>query len=739
MGRPVILAALALLLFGDGPAHAEPVTATISAYLIAAGVAKGVALVVASVITYAAVALASYAIQSALAPGQRRAPQSELIRDLARPQSLTPYRFAYGFVRLSGSPAPIHVQGRVLWMCLILNSRPSHAVTGIWFDKREFTWTGDIYDFDTGAVGTGDTFGTFAYGDVIARAWVGLGDQTTPPALAVSETGGVITESDGWQGRTVLWLRLDCGPNESRAVRWPRTPPEVEVQGQWSKVWDPSDVAQDPDDASTWTYSDNRTLCLLDALRTNPVRAYPLAQIDLPSFTAAAASDNGNVALKAGGTEPRYRASGVVIWGDNELEDQITPLVEAGASRLVRFGGRLGITRGIWDEPVYTVTDILDEGLTFETLKPGRDLATTVSASYMAPDRDWQMSALTPYQVPGAQEADGGLETIKDKQFSAVISYTQAQRLQKIDALRNRAQKRITCTLPPDAMDVVAGSNVTVDLPSPYAALNGIYEVISIAPRLIAEDDQGVTARCPVELVETSEAVFAWDAETDEVDPPEDPIVVTPEIPVVPVPENVVLITDAVISTGDTIIPALIAQVDFPTGNVEDALEVEWRPDGGVYQSAGQQPVDRVDPTTYVTTQISPVEAGTTYDVRVRWRAATGASEWVLVTGTAGSPTVDLDPPVDGDANVVGLAIAVEFRTPNMEAARGLEIWRSLTADSEDASLAFGPLLGAPNTLFGVTDSGVTAGTTYYYFGRTTGAFGSRSEFTAAVSATVPP
>jgi hypothetical protein len=736
---PVI--AFLLLVGWSLPAAADPITPAIIGAL-KASIGLTAATVVATVAVSLVGALASFALSALFRPGAPRAP--ELIRDLARPQSLPPYRFVYGRARVSGSPAPMLVKGATLCMCIILNSRPSDGFEALFFDKRGVEWEGDPYDFDgEGAVVSNAPWGGGTLGGLIGligtenKFWVGLGDQTSPPAELLTQFSDELLSTDGWQGRTVMWLRLNAGPNSRRAEVWPRTPPEVEVVLRGCRVWNPLDNEQDPDDESTWVWEQNRALCLLDALRRNPVRPYPLAQIHLPSFEAAIASDAATVA-KLDGTEPRYTANGVVIWTDRELEDQVSPLVDAGGSRLVRIGGKLGLSEGVWIAPTVTIDDVLDEGLSFERWRPGRDLATTIAATYLAPDRDWQMAAVPPYQVPGAQAADGGPEVVRDLALPMVTSATQAQRLTKIAALRNRAQRRIRCVLPPRYLNLVAGVNVTVALPAPYAALNGIYEVVAMQPRLIPEGDDAVAASCEVELLETSEAVFAWNPATEEqaISAGEP---VQAQAPALTAPTNLTLVPGQSFLTGETILPAIRVQVDAPTDSRAQVLEVEWRVGTGQWNAVAPLAYDRAEAASTISVFILPVAPGTIYEVRARWTAFGQASDWVSDSVNADAPAITLGVPTEGSAVATTTTeIEISFRLPNEPDVRGINFYRNTVDSTTGATLIAGPIYAAPNAAVGFSDGTLAPATAYFFWARTVGPFGALSAFSAAVDATTP-
>ena len=516
MRRLLLTFALAFALWATPhPARAEPITAAVTAisgwFTTTFGKALG------SFLLNLGGSLILSAVARALQPKPK---QPQLKRELSVPTSRPPHRFVYGRDRVYASPAPWRVKERILYGCLILNSRPSLGNATIIVDKRPTQVTsGDMLDFSGGgaliaAAASEQSFGTGH------RVWLGLGDQTGPPDQILSEAPEFFEATDGWQGRTVLWVRLDAGGTENRQRRWPRVPPEIEVEADWSFVWDPRVGAQDPDDPTTWGWSDNQALCLLDALRFNPIRRYRLDMIDLDSLIEAAnIADEAVPLFHAGGTEPRYRVGGLIAWQGGEIIDQLSPLVEAGAGQLVRIGSKIGYAPGAYRAPIYTMTDILEDGgIDYQVLTPGRELPSAVKVAYINQQRDWQEAELPILPVPGTDSPVGD-DGVSELNLRLVTSPTQAMRVQKITALRHGAQKRLSVTLPPDAIELVGGANLLADMPAGFTRLNGVWQVDSINPGLWASDlDGGVAMRLPVALRETSPDHYEWNPEEDEFD-----------------------------------------------------------------------------------------------------------------------------------------------------------------------------------------------------------------------------
>jgi hypothetical protein len=494
--------------------------------LASAGVSVGTATAVSTVIGSIGATLLYTAAANALISATRP-DQPTLKSQLSVPTEKPAYRYVYGHDLAIGSPAPIRVRGEWLIGCWILNSRPS-AFTNwtLYLDKREVALTGDPFDFTNGGGATGTTF-PFIGADgttEVLRVWFGRGDQTTVPykirtdyPWATGDDEELFKTTDVWRGRTVMWALMRAGGDADRQERWPSTPPLVEILADWSKVWDPRDVAQDPDDPDTWEYSNNHALVILDAARQNPVKPYLIDNLLMSSFEDAADIADQSVALKAGGSEPRYTITGTVVWQAAEIEDQLMPLFVAGAARPIRVGGQLGIVPGAYITPDYTLTELLVPGFTMVGTQEG-DVPNALRTSYTSPGRLFEDAELEPYDIPGALTEDGGVPLVQDLDLRFAGSPTQAQRVQKIEGEMMRRNRRLTGIAPPSAINVVAGANITLALPAPFDAWDGVYRAESIHAAADLAGTDGVALRCPFIAVLWDAAIYDWDEDTDEIE-----------------------------------------------------------------------------------------------------------------------------------------------------------------------------------------------------------------------------
>ena len=529
----ITLAALVVLacVIAPAPAHAIPV-----AYLVSkASFALGVSFSTAMAVVTGALNLAGSFLFSQLA-GRLFGPKQRRVRaEVIQPTEKPPYRYVYGRTLAPGTPFAYSVRNEFLYIGVILNSRPS-ALTDfkVHFDKRPGVIdSGDPFDFDgDGAVVVPeDENDNFGAGTTLPRVWIGRGDQVKAPDVIVDETEDTdypVLTTDAWQGRTVMWVRIGAGKQETLFDRWPNSYRTlIEVEGDFSFVWDPRDAAQDPDDPATWTWSENQALCLLDAILQNPIRRYTRDHVQLDTFIAGADLAAETVPLYYDSAEEgvwpgdpltvsRYTVGGLLAWTGAELVDQVSPLALAGAGEVVKIGGKLAYSSGAARPTSYIITDVLGDDLSYESDQPGSSIPTAVRVAYSSKARNYEEADL-PFLPVDAGSTQVFSEGIQEIDAGFVTEPTQGMRVQKIVRNRVAAQRRISCILPPDAIKCVAGTVVEWAVPG-VSFLNGRYRVVDINPSIwLADEESGeVALRCPVTLAEEPDDLDAWDPETDE-------------------------------------------------------------------------------------------------------------------------------------------------------------------------------------------------------------------------------
>lgn len=729
------------------------VISTVGGWLAAGGVAGFLA--------NTALALLASAVQVAVA--RRAAKQQDVFRELQEPDSLPVYRFVYGEGWAPGTPAPVRVKGRSIFACYILNSLPSVGPFTLYLDKRKVEYTGNPFDWSGGgAQGSNGKFGPGSYGPHL-RFWIGRGDQTSPPQWILDNAPEHYAASDGWRGRTVIWCVFRAGKDEEFNDRWPSAPPEVIVDGKWTRVWDPRDNTQSASNSSTWKWSRNQALCTLHALMNNPVKPYPIEHLWIDSFKWAADVADEDLPVKVGSPIKKFSVDGVLTWAEGtEIEDQVGPLLAAGASRWIRAFGQLGIMPATYSEPVGTISEVLrEQDMVFESLRPEDELFTEAYAEFTSPGRAYESATTPAYKVAGAQLADNSGPKPLKLSLPFVHDHRQGQYVCKIEVMRTRMQKSISFVAPPESVDYLSGANVNIDLPVPYTSRNGVYKIEEAAP---AEDPMGLSGgvafRVPMKVRQDAASIYAWVPSSEEKDMEE--VEFDPGSTSLDQPDFVLATSGAEVAleSGNAVFPRV--QFTFPQVATARITGYEWKlqrrtstsPVTWVDETSGS--IQRDDDVTNLEGLTSALSNGQTYRVLVRsvarWSgnlgnlpdimfgalssSLTSKSEWRISNNIVASVGEALTPPpTPVSAVAVASGIEVTYQTPNDPDFASFEIYASNTNNINTASFLFGPITGR-NATRSQTETGLIDGQTRYYWARSRDNRGFISAFSDVMSAT---
>lgn len=210
------------------------------------------------------------------------------------------------------------------------------------------------------------------------------------------------------------------------------------------KVWDPRDGAQNKDLPSTWTWSENPVLIALDFHRH--ADGIGLATFDASFFTSAAISEDWipaaniceeAIALKAGGSELRYRCGGGYELQAAPKDVLNAILATCDGETYQRSDGAIGIRVGRLVDPDVTISDkhILSYSNFITGAAGGITPVNVVTAKYTARDLDFQESDADPWRDEDSIAASGREET-RNLDLTWVPSHSQARRLMKVAAIR---------------------------------------------------------------------------------------------------------------------------------------------------------------------------------------------------------------------------------------------------------------------------------------------------------------
>jgi hypothetical protein len=403
-------------------------------------------------------------------------------------------------------------------------------------------------------------------------------------------------------------------------------------------------------------------------------------EIDEEQLIVAANICDEHVALANGGYESRYTINGV--FDTNTLPGSILDsMLQACAGRISYSGGKWAIYPGAWYGTTlsFSANDVAGN-VKWTPKRKYRDLCNTVRATYISPiypyvqsgyDQDhknqnifsgeWQPADAPEYACDAEHgytsdvyRTSDGKKLIKDIRFQYVTSVAQAQRLMKIELMRNRYQGASQGVLPMklSAYQTRAQDVITFNF-SPLGWTNKYLEVdqFHFSPSTTAKG--GPSLSCALKVLETSPAIYSWSTaeERGAEDTPSPKLGLSGSVTA---PTNLVLADDANTSQlqadGTSIQRVLITwdSPDDPFVTTGGQIQIQYKytstakpPDAlaptqdssGAWTTAWiSESAVSGDATSYY---VSPLGYYTSIDVRIRAQRANGAtSDWLELSAT---------------------------------------------------------------------------------------------------------
>jgi hypothetical protein len=347
-------------------------------------------------------------------------------------QPLAPRMRSYGTVRIAGVLFWFSASGRVLYKGLAINHGRIAEFVSFHIDENQV-------DLDTSDQVISNPYTSQ---NVFIYHHLGLTPESEYDALqAVSGLSGL--RGDG-VASMVGEFENPTNVNTFQNT-YPGGQPELRATINASVVFDPRDADQDRDDESTWGFSDNVVLCLMDYLAHADGYGIPWEKIEanLDQWIAAADVCDELVDLAAGGTTRKYRVAGTYRLTDAP-RDVVRKFESACDGRVwVKRDGSIGISVGKFPDNVNDLVHITDaQVLGYDKLTRGQDALTSIQgirAEYLSPQHDYREYEAEPWPT-----ADEVLALSEDRVMALDLLWvpgnSQARRLMK------RAYMRATGT-----------------------------------------------------------------------------------------------------------------------------------------------------------------------------------------------------------------------------------------------------------------------------------------------------
>lgn len=486
------------------------------------------------------------------------------------------------------------------------------------------------------------------------------------------------------------------------------------------RVWDPRDPAQSASDASTWLWSDNAALCILDFLRHESGFGMPMAWLEpeLAIWKAAADACDEPVTLKAGGTEKRYR-----LWGsyayDERPADVLSRMLTACNGRLwIGPNGGLALSVGVWTEPTVVIGDDAIVSYKLGSGNEAPDTANTLTAVYTESAMGYVETEAEPWVDEASLLAYG--EQRSDAKLYMVPSHSQCRRLMKQAFGRLAPAWKGTLTTNLAALAALTERYVTIMISELDLTITA--EIDNVQFRV----EQGnVVTGLVIDFTAITALAFAFDPATEEGTPSEVPAAIASSS--ISPPDNFNVLMD---HRGGNV----VGEASW-TKPVIDTLKtvVEFRRD--FLDAADWQVVKSTDGSSSVTTPT--LVDGATYKFRARHVGLLRSSDWSpIITRDAVYDAVAPGAPTGLSTAKVATTVTIAWANPSSSNTYGARVYRH-TANTPASATLVATRYGGASAALSYQDTNLAAGTYWWWVAAINGS-GVESVRTAAGTETIP-
>lgn len=357
-------------------------------------------------------------------------------------------------------------------------------------------------------------------------------------------------------------IRLLSPKPEDFSKVYPSGLPEYTTVIRAAKVWDPRDPAQDKDDSSTWTWTQNAALIVMDYVWHDDGMRLPryLIEAAIETWKLQATACDTDRTLEDSSLEPWYRLSGQYQLTD--APKQVLPLLlDPIDGRLgLRPDGAITIDVGQWQPPDVTLSD---RDIYAYSLTRGRqqaDVRNEIRSQYVAPENNYISAEAQPYQNTASINVDGLQSMTMD--LSWCPSHAQARYRMKIEAGRhdaNRWNGQVISNAYGLKFLCPRGDGTrkrTIHIQIAELGVDDDFEVQSFQMEV-------KTGRCTFTVTQMGFDDYSWDASTDQGTAPVPPT--SPTADTTEDPSNLVVTVDSSTVTGGVVVKHMTASVDAPT------------------------------------------------------------------------------------------------------------------------------------------------------------------------------
>ncbi len=246
------------------------------------------------------------------------------------------------------------------------------------------------------------------------------------------------TDNHRLDGIAHIVARYNGVPLEDFSTVYSFGVPSLSATFRARKVWDPRDEDQDPNDSSTWTWTQNAARIILDYIRHDDGMRMPYSLIEpsLDHWIEQIDLCDEEVDLIGGDTEPRYQLAGTFAFTDPR-KDILRRMLTAIDGRLrLREDFAIVLECGRFETPTAAETfglkDIISISLKRGASKP--ELKNEIRFSYTSPGHNFQPQEGDAYRDEESIELDGLESAVLDLEWCP--SHRQGRQRAKVEEAR---------------------------------------------------------------------------------------------------------------------------------------------------------------------------------------------------------------------------------------------------------------------------------------------------------------
>jgi hypothetical protein len=523
------------------------------------------------------------------------------------------------------------------------------SIDEIYVNDKLVTWSGALTDQTVRTVNSSDT-NYYKDGEslISVQSFYGLDNQPVSSLLDESANWGSNHKLSG-----VAYLALKFKWNQDAF----NSLPEVKVVLKGKKVYDPrldstkgGSGSHRQDTASTWTYSANSSLCLLDYLRnTRYGKALPNSSFETnyDSFKTSADLCDTNVTPYSGGTDINLFETNIVLDTEQKLIDNVRELLNPMRAIFTYTQGKYFlIIENTGSSQLSLTSDNIIGGIKIFGEKKNTKY-NRVIGTFVNPDKEWQEDTVS---FPPADDSglpaedqyatllaqDNGTNLEGNFSFQGITNPYQAEELCEIVLKRSRNALAVEVMCTSEALNLTIG-----DLVDLTYTTGGFSSKLFRVYGLTINSDSTVSLK----LIEHQDNFYTW---SEKAEAPTIADTTLPNPNNVQAPASVTLDDQLIEYSDGVVITALDVTIGASPDSFVDYYQVEYKLSTDTdYIIAGQG--------SGLTQRILNVKDGFTYNVRVKAFNTLGVGS----TYTSASRTIvgGIAPPsdvTDFSCNIIG-------------------------------------------------------------------------------------